>query len=72
MNENDDDFKRPTFTTAKFNMLSLKCYDDQTCAKIAQSGASSDAVMGDYSNVGWSLGNMNSCGILSVNRVQSI
>ena len=34
MNENDDDFKRPTFTTAKNNMMSLKCY--------AQSGAGSD------------------------------
>ena len=44
MNENDDDFKRPTFTTAKNNMMSLKCYGGQTCAKIAQSGAGSDAV----------------------------
>ena len=50
MNENDDDFKRPTFTTAKNNMMSLKCYGGQTCAKIAQSGAGSDAVLGDYSN----------------------
>ena len=45
-NENDDDFKRPTFTTAKNNMISLKCYGGQTCAEIAQGGC-----MGDYSNI---------------------
>ena len=44
MNENNDYFKRPTFTTAKNNMMGLKCYGGQTCAKIAQSGAGSDAV----------------------------
>ena len=44
MNENDDEFKRPTFTNAKNNILSLKCYGDQTCAKIAQSGTGKDAV----------------------------
>ena len=31
-------------STAKNNMMRLKCYGGQTCAKIAQSGAGSDAV----------------------------
>ena len=44
MHENDDDFKRRIFTSTNDNMMSLKCYGGQTCAKIAQCGAGSDAV----------------------------
>ena len=44
MNENDDDFKRPTFTTAKNMMMSLKCYGGHACAEIALASTGPDAV----------------------------
>ena len=44
-NENDDDFKRPAFTTAKNNMMSLKCYGGQT--RWCWPGC----CMGEYSNI---------------------
>ena len=53
-------------------MISLKCYGGQTCAEITQGGAGPDVVWETIPISDGPWGNVNSCGIWSVNREQRI